>query len=164
MMSKSDWIGFGSVAAAVVALNFGGFYYQGTRIDGLGTRLDARIDDLDAKIDAAAAKQDARIDDLDRRLARIEGLLEGWSAALLPRPATPVADRATPASQGPVERPDDESGLHPSLRFRASSAPQDSASACSKSASRSSSSSMPVEMRISESSMPMLARRSEPIS
>ena len=37
-------------------------------------------------------------------------------------------------------------------------------SACSKSSSRSSVSSMPVEMRTSESAMPMLARRSAPIS
>ena len=41
------------------------------RIDGLGARLDAKIDGLDAKIDGLGARLDARIDGLD---ARIDGL------------------------------------------------------------------------------------------
>lgn len=49
-----------SAVAALAAVVLGGFYCQGARIDKAAVRLDERIDGM------------------DQRLARIEGLLEGW--------------------------------------------------------------------------------------
>ena len=68
--------------AALAAVMLGGFYYQGTRLDVAVQRLDARIDGLEVRIDGL----DARIDGLYVRLARIEGLLEGWLSGPPPRP------------------------------------------------------------------------------
>ena len=63
-------IEFGAELSAIIglaALVIGGFYYQGMRFDRL------------------IEGQSRRIDDLARRMARIEGLLEGWLSPPRPR-------------------------------------------------------------------------------
>lgn len=73
-MEAVAWTAIGLLGVAVFG-SFGSFYYLGTRIDGLGARLDACIDaqgtELGARIDTLAV----RIDSLENRLdARIDAL------------------------------------------------------------------------------------------
>jgi hypothetical protein len=71
-MEEVAWTAIGLMAATL----FGAFFYLGARIDGLGNRLDARIDGLDSKIDNLGARLDARLDGLESRMDALNARLD----------------------------------------------------------------------------------------
>lgn len=76
-MEEVAWTAIGLMAATL----FGSFFYLGARIDGLGNRLDARIDSLDSKIDNLGARLDARLDGLESRMDALNARLDPPSRA-----------------------------------------------------------------------------------
>lgn len=61
-MEAAVWAAIGILAA----VQFGGFFYLGSRIDALGSRIDV----LAARMDARFDRMDERFDRLDERLTR----------------------------------------------------------------------------------------------
>lgn len=74
-MDVATWTVLGLLAATFV----GGFYYLGSRIDALGTRLDGRIDALEGRIDALGARLDGRIDSQEARIDSVGSRLDALS-------------------------------------------------------------------------------------
>ena len=76
VMEIATWTAIGLLAAT----SLGSLSYLGSRIDALGTRLDARIDaqgaDLGSRIDAQGADLGSRIDALGTRIGSLESRLD----------------------------------------------------------------------------------------
>lgn len=67
IVDVATWTVIGLLTATFV----GGFYYLGSRIDALGSRLDARIDALGARLDGRVDNQGARIDGLSQSITEL---------------------------------------------------------------------------------------------
>ncbi|MEX2457369.1 MAG: hypothetical protein WD770_00100 [Actinomycetota bacterium] len=80
-MDAVIWAALGILTAAT----FGNLYYLGSKIAGLGTRIDALDTKLSGRIDSLDTKLSGRIDSLDARLtARIDHLADRLGAHVAP--------------------------------------------------------------------------------
>ena len=75
-MEEVAWTAIGLLAATL----FGSLFYLGSRIDNLGSRLDARIDglgdSLTARIDGLGARLDGRLDGIESRMDALNARLD----------------------------------------------------------------------------------------
>ena len=78
IMEGATWTAIGLLGGALAAF-FGGFYFFGSRIDGLGTRLDAKIESLGARLDA---RIDGVQTDLGGRIDALSGRVDALGADL----------------------------------------------------------------------------------